>query len=314
MKKKRLHKRIKEIVQHDGLEYSTPEIQRNIQEYGVLVDDAMEHKRLLWVEDFQTISIEHWPRNKEALIEDIPIFFEDDDLFIFDKPYGLAVQPGVGHLRNNLVAYLSAQFPDQESLPDCGLVHRLDINTQGLIIVAKHVEVYSKLKQIFKDRKIKKSYLALVHGHMSEVDLEYYQTRSLINPTKQKGYIHKENAEKKHNKVRYCHTKFSPIYFSKELKQTLVRVHILTGRTHQIRVSAEMLGHPLVNDPTYASQINKVSRYKENIGTSQFLDLERFTQLVKHISQDHEYCLVSNSLEFSLSQHYCFEKYQGELE
>lgn len=200
--------------------------------------------------DVVQIVLEHPPREIELIPEDIPIeiLFEDDDLILVNKKAGLVVHPGYGNYSGTLVNALVYHFdnlPNQSELGDRpGLVHRIDKNTSGILVIAKTEKAMTHLAKQFFDRTIDRKYLALVWGDVKEDgEVKTNLGRSLKN-RKLMDVFPFEGEIGKHAITRY-----------KVLERfgfvTLIECKLETGRTHQIRVHMKSLGHPLFNDPEY---------------------------------------------------------------
>ena len=179
--------------------------------------------------------------------EDIPldIVYEDEYLAVINKPAGLVVHPGAGvpgGTLANALAYHFALVPHPSSLvPRPGIVHRLDKDTSGLIVIAKDDQTAEELSRQFHDREVEKSYIALVHG----------------SPDENSGTIDRPIARHKHNRTAMtiaAHGRSALTLWrvqSRFDKFTLLDVEIKTGRTHQIRVHLASINHPVVGDETY---------------------------------------------------------------
>jgi RluA family pseudouridine synthase len=301
MNKTRLHKRVKEYIVERKLDYSNPEIQANIKQLGVLVDAKLENNRLHWVEAYEDLDIEHWPRHKQELIDAVEVFYEDKHLLIFNKPYGLVVEAGVGNQHNNLVAYLAKHYPELEVVSEqFGLLHRLDKNTQGLIMVAKSVEAYAEVKRLFKERLIQKGYLGLLQGAVPSGYLECFQARDPYNPKKQRAFATEEQAMAKTNRARYCWTGFNTLLIDEPSNQSLVAIRIKTGRTHQIRVAAEKIGHPLVAEELYNHQQRNPFSLIPTKMSAKIIPQSTFEEQIIELFNGHSFGLLSNSLIFTL--------------
>lgn len=201
--------------------------------------------------DLVQMVLPHEPREIELIPEDIPldIKYEDDDFIIVNKPAGLVVHPGYGNYKGTLVNALVYHFgnlPTTSELNDRpGLVHRIDKNTSGLLVVAKTEFSMTHLAKQFFDRTINRRYLALVWGDVKDEQgvIKTNLGRSLKN-RKLMDVFPFEGDIGKHSITNYkVVQRFGYV--------TLVECKLETGRTHQIRVHMKSIGHPLFNDPEY---------------------------------------------------------------
>lgn len=198
----------------------------------------------------------------------LEIVYEDEFLAVINKPAGMVVHPGAGvpngTLANAIAYHFKFQIPNSKSEADkseiwnlksainnrIGIVHRLDKDTSGLIVVAKSDEIHEKLSEQFRERQVYKSYVALVHG---EIEME-------------NGTIDQPIAREKHNRTKMAvraHGRNALSLWSvreRFEKFTLVKVEIKTGRTHQIRVHLAHLNHPIVGDELYNAGRDKTVR------------------------------------------------------
>ena len=199
--------------------------------------------------DVVQIVLEHPPREIELIPQDIPIdiLYEDDDLILVNKPAGLVVHPGYGNYSGTLVNALVYHFenlPNQSELGNRpGLVHRIDKNTSGILVIAKTESSMTHLAKQFYDRTIDRRYLALVWGDVKEDGVVKTNLgRSLKNRKVMDVFLDGEFGKHAvtHWKVveRFGYT-------------TLVECKLETGRTHQIRAHFKFMGHPLFNDEEY---------------------------------------------------------------
>jgi 23S rRNA-/tRNA-specific pseudouridylate synthase len=137
-------------------------------------------------------------------------------------------------------------------IPVSGLVHRLDKDTQGLLLVAKNLDAFHKLQDQFRSRNVVKKYLAVVDGIVDQkIHLENWQARSLSNPIEQKFFWTETDAFGYSKDARHAESTIEPLFVCKESNQSIIQVQIKTGRMHQIRIQCLALGFPLTNDKAY---------------------------------------------------------------
>jgi 23S rRNA pseudouridine1911/1915/1917 synthase len=181
---------------------------------------------------------------------DLNIVYEDDNLMIINKPAGLVVHPGSGNysstLLNGVAWYLQKNNPliSEQSLPRFGLVHRIDKNTSGLLVLAKNDKIMRHLAKQFYDHTVRREYSALVWG-----DLEKGEGTIVAHVGRNQRYrkLFAAYPEGEHGKNAITHYKV----LERFNYVTLVQCVLETGRTHQIRVHMKYIGHPLFNDETY---------------------------------------------------------------
>lgn len=227
--------------------------QKLVQEGNVLVNGAAKKDSYkVQLGDSVEVNI---PEAKEVDLrpENIPleIVYEDDDIIVVNKPKGLVVHPANGNPDGTLVNAIMAICKDTlsgiggEIRP--GIVHRLDKDTSGLIIVAKNDKAHINMSKEIKDRQVKKIYIALVRGRVAE-------NEATINmPIGRSTKDRKKMAVRKDGKEAITHFKVIKRYHN----YTLLEVKIDTGRTHQIRVHMAEIGHPVVGDIVYSSGKNE---------------------------------------------------------
>ena len=171
---------------------------------------------------------------------DLPVVYEDGSIIVIDKPAGLVVHPGSGNWQGTMLNALLHHAPELASIPRAGIVHRLDKDTSGLLVVAKTLPAQTELVRQLQARSVKREYLALVHGSVEgegEVDAPVgrdprVRTRMAVT------------GRGKHALTRYRALRHYE-------GATLLECSLATGRTHQIRVHLHSLGHPIVGDSVY---------------------------------------------------------------
>ena len=202
-----------------------------------------------------------WPeaRPAEAQPEKIPldILFEDQSLLVVNKPAGLVVHPAAGHeehtLVNALLHHCKGSLSGIGGVARPGIVHRLDKETSGCLVVAKNDETHIALAEQFARREVKKIYHALVCGEPAR-DSGEIRAAIARHPTHRKRMAVRDEGD-----GRAAHTSYRIL--ERLYAATLMEAQIHTGRTHQIRVHFQFIGHPLVGDDTYGARQN--ARVKE---------------------------------------------------
>lgn len=174
------------------------------------------------------------------------VAFEDDDVIVVDKPAGLVVHPGAGRTRGTLANGLLSRYSEIAELgPEYrwGIVHRIDRDTSGLLIVAKNERAFDHLQAALKRREIKRVYLALVAGRFASATgtIEAPVGRDPVEPTRMAVVA----------TGRPARTHYQRVAAWESADASLVSVTLETGRTHQIRVHMQAIGHPVVGDPVY---------------------------------------------------------------
>jgi 23S rRNA pseudouridine1911/1915/1917 synthase len=248
---------------------------------GLVTINGMQVKPSQRLKEGDSVDVIVPPVEEAELVpEPMPlrIVYEDQDLVVVDKPPGLVVHPAAGHRRGTLLNALLARYPDlpldQEERP--GIVHRLDKDTSGLIVVARRREAREDLRAQFKAREVLKVYLALVDG--------------VVEPTKGviEASIGRDSRDRKRMAIvqsggRKAVTEFRVLERLGEY--TLLDTRPRTGRTHQVRVHLSFLGHPVVGDSVYG-------RRKQHLGLErQFLHAHRLA--FRHPSSGRKVDLVS---------------------
>ena len=232
----------------DNTEYSRSLILKMLKDGYILVNGNVEKPSYkVNIDDEIEIKDGFIKETKvEAKKMDLDIVYEDDDIMIINKPSGVVVHPGNGNYDNTLVnglMYYADNLSDGYEEYRPGIVHRIDKDTSGLIIIAKNNKSQEILGEYFKEHRIKREYIALIHGILESDSV-------LIDAP-----IGRDESSRKMMKVTSKNSK-SAITHVKVLKRyknfTLVKCRLETGRTHQIRVHMKYINHPIFNDPIYS--------------------------------------------------------------
>ncbi|NCN21929.1 RluA family pseudouridine synthase [Candidatus Falkowbacteria bacterium] len=218
-----------------------------------------------------------------SIVKDPIIIFEDENYLVIDKPAGLAVHPGGNIVGATLKDWLLDYYPaiktvgEDEDRP--GIMHRLDMDVSGLMVVAKNQKSYESLKKQFQDRKVIKKYIALVHGQVSKdediIDFSIKRSKDgykmAAQPKNTENLLTRHSPKNRDQgnldgffKSKASITKFSVL--KRFVNYSLVDIKIETGRTHQIRVHFYAYGHPLAGDHLYFTKKTKVKNEKLNLG------------------------------------------------
>jgi 23S rRNA pseudouridine1911/1915/1917 synthase len=232
-------------------EYSRSRLQDWVEQGLVTLNgQPASVKQKVWGGETVCVTPQIHPSEQPYQAEDIPldIVYEDDAIIIIDKPVGLVVHPGSGNWEGTLLNALLHHAPQLANVPRAGIVHRLDKDTSGLMVVAKTLVAQTALIRQMQARSVKREYIALVWG---ELDRDYTINVPIgRHPTQRVKMATTESGKEAVTHVSveerfpYC---------------TLVRCRLETGRTHQIRVHMTHIGHPLIGDSVYQRGTQKCS-------------------------------------------------------
>ena len=244
--------RLDKFVMQEMPDLSRTLIQEYIKEGHILVNGKNEKASYkIKMNDDIEVTI---PDNKDmdVLPEDIPldIVYEDDNLMVINKPSGMVVHPAAGHFSGTLVNALLAHTKDLSSKNGDerpGIVHRIDKDTSGLLVVAKNDKTHEALANQLKDKTLSRIYVALVKGRIN------HDTGTIDAPIGRDPYDRKKMCVTDQNS-RNAITHFKVLERYKN--SSLIECKLETGRTHQIRVHMNYIGHPIINDPVYGGKKN----------------------------------------------------------
>lgn len=233
----------------EKLDYSREFIKELINEKLVLVNEKWEKASYkVMLNDNIVIHDENFVKETDIIPTkmDLNIVYEDNDIMVINKPSGLVVHPGSGNYNNTLVnglMYYTKNLSDINGEARPGIVHRIDKDTSGLIMVAKTNKAHEILADDFKEKRVKREYIALLNGVFKQGSATIDAPIGRDKQNREKMTVTAENS-----KNAITHMKVLKRY----KKYTLVSCVLDTGRTHQIRVHMAYIGYPVHNDPVYA--------------------------------------------------------------
>lgn len=224
-------------------EYSRNRLQEWIRSGHVTMNGApASAKAKVWGGETIVVAPQPAPGDASHGPEDIPlqVVFEDDHILVIDKPAGLVVHPGSGNWSGTLLNALLRHAPQLSGVPRAGIVHRLDKDTSGLLVVAKTIPVQVDLVRQLQARSVTREYSAVVHGVVARDGIvEAPIGRHPVSRTRMAVVARGKAAT-----TRYA-------VLERGSSWSLLRCRLETGRTHQIRVHLHSIGHPLMGDPVY---------------------------------------------------------------
>jgi 23S rRNA pseudouridine1911/1915/1917 synthase len=264
---------------------SRAQIQRAIKKGRVLVNGkTVKASHKLKKGDLVEFSYQEYPQPADIKPENIDFetIYEDNQILVINKPSGLVVHPGAGVRKGTLVNGLIFRYPEitgvgSEVRP--GIVHRLDKETSGLMVIARSPAAYQSLRRQFEDRTVKKTYLALAQGR-------FRAKKGIIDLPVGRHVHYREKMSVRTRKPRIAVTHFEVLEEFKET--TFLALRPVTGRTHQLRVHLSATGHPLAGDTRY--------------GGSDQRQREKYPRLFLHASRlSFEHPTKGEKLEFECS-------------
>ncbi len=229
-------------------DYSRARLQKWIKSGAIMIDGKLLRPRDE-IRGGERVEIEIIAEDEVFLTpEDIPlnVVHEDDQIIVVDKPSDLVVHPGAGNSSGTLANALLHYFPEIRTVPRVGIVHRLDKDTTGLLVVAKNIKTQTNLVEQLQQRIVSRNYITLVHG-------EIISGGTIEDPIGRHSVDRKKMAVKlTGGREAITHYRIS----KKFTGFTLLNVSLETGRTHQIRVHMSYHKHPIVGDKVYGRKIN----------------------------------------------------------
>lgn len=234
----------------NSLDRSRSKIQKDIKEGLVCVNGkTVNSSYILNIDDEISITErQNIDSNIKSSDIDVDIVYEDEYLLVINKQSGLVVHPAPGHYTDTLVNALATKFKLSNMDSDRpGIVHRIDKDTSGLMLVAKDEKTHEKLSEMIKNKEVERIYIALVYGVIN------HDTGTIDAPIgRDPNNRQKMCVTDKNSKDSITHFKVLKRYKDK----TLVECKLETGRTHQIRVHFNYINHPVVGDPVYGKKTN----------------------------------------------------------
>ena len=233
------------------LDTTRSNITKHIKAGTIKVNDKVVKSGYM-LKEKDIITYSEWKETTEVEKENIPldIYYEDEDVLVVNKKSGMVVHPGSGNYHGTLVnalTYYTDELSDINGTDRPGIVHRIDKDTSGLLLISKNNKAHQILSDDFKNKRIKRKYIALVSGVINE------------NTGKINAPIGRSLTDRKKMCVTDKNSKSAITNFTvleRYKNSTLIECILETGRTHQIRVHMSYIGHPVINGPVYGKKIN----------------------------------------------------------
>ena len=230
--------------------YSRSKIQKLIKDEKILVNEKVVNNNykvnledeICILDNSELEEIDIKPSNLE-----VDVIYEDDDLLVINKKSGMVTHPAPGNYEDTLVNALMGKYNLSHDKIRPGIVHRLDKDTSGLMVVAKNDYIHDKLSKMIQNKVVERYYIALVNGTFN------HETGTIDAPIgRDTKYREKMTVTSQNSKRAVTHFKVLKRYKN----YTLIECKLETGRTHQIRVHMKYINHPVVNDPLYSKLVS----------------------------------------------------------
>lgn len=239
-------KRLDQAVSSVLTEYSRARLQQWIRDGSLLLngDEAQPKSKVFGGEQIRLVAYVEPQNQFQPEDIELDIIYEDEHLLVINKPAGLVVHPGAGNWEGTLLNALLHHAPELNKIPRAGIVHRLDKDTTGLMVVAKTLQSQANLVDQLQERSVSREYVAVVHGiFVSGGTIDY--------PIGRHSGDRKKMAVTESGKEAVTHYRL----IEKFTHFTVLKVKLETGRTHQIRVHMSHVKHPLVGDGVYGGRM-----------------------------------------------------------
>ena len=277
--KEKVNERIDKYLS-DVTDYSRSLILKMIKNEDILVNDNIVKASYKVAENDEIKIIKEYVEEIDLEPENIPldIIFENENVILVNKPSGMVVHPGSGNKNHTLVnalLYHTKNLSEGSDNLRPGIVHRIDKDTSGLILIAKNNKAHEILADDFKHKRVKRKYIALVKGILAHNNITIDAPIGRDKIDRKKMMVTDLNS-----KDAVTHIKVLKRYH----KHTLIECELETGRTHQIRVHLAYIGHPIFNDPVY--QKDKTTSFGQFLHSSEITFKEPITKEQLHFKVD----------------------------
>ncbi len=255
------------LAQHFAGEFSRSQIKHWIEKGKVLIDGKLAKANTLLKINDQIVCETQLKKEIHLEGEDIPldIIYDDEDLLVVNKPPGLVVHPGSGNpnhtLANALIHHTKSKLSKGSAEVRPGIVHRLDKETSGLLVVAKNDWTHERLAQQFKKHSVGRTYWVVVHGVVQHDEIKCEEPLGKSPVDRRKVIVDPANGR---DAVSFFYTK------ERFNNATLLEARLQTGRTHQIRVHLKFLGYPVIGDKDYGLVSKHIKRQALHAKTLKF--------------------------------------------